>query len=763
MNQRLQIVIRGAVQGVGFRPFIYRLAVEMNLTGWIINSSQGVFIEAEGKKESLENFILRIGNEKPPISYIQSFEYSYLDPIGYTSFEIKQSRDSGKVSALILPDIATCSDCVAEIFDPNNRRFYYPFTNCTNCGPRFSIIEKLPYDRPNTSMKHFIMCEECLAEYQNPADRRFHAQPNACPKCGPRLELWNQKGEIIADVRQAIIKAVEFILAGKIVAVKGIGGFHLMVDSANDESIKKLRYKKNREEKPFALMFPSMNLINSVCDVSNLESRLLASPEAPIVLLKKKTKADNINIKFSDNIAPKNPYLGIMLPYTPLHHVMMKELKTPVIATSGNYSDEPICTDEFEALKRLKTVADYFLVHNRKIIRHVDDSIARILNNREFITRRARGYAPLPVQIRNAKDVPLLAVGAHQKNSIALKTGNDVFISQHIGDLETPEAFSSFKNVIKDFENIYDSKVETLVADLHPDYSSTRFATETKKNIIHIQHHFAHIMSCMAENQLQDNVLGISWDGSGFGTDDTIWGGEFLLVEKGSFKRIATFRNFKLPGGDRAIKEPRRVALSLMKEIFGSDISSYKNFQWYKSFPRGDANILEQMILKNVNTPSTSSVGRLFDGVASIVGIKNIVSFEGQAAMELEFSLDGVQTDEYYPWKIHERKDRFPNYIIDWEPIIKGIVMDLKRKIPIPFVSAKFHNTLVETILDVATRAGESKIVLSGGCFQNVYLAERAVLKLREKGFKPYWHQRIPTNDGGIALGQIMAAQFTDV
>jgi hydrogenase maturation protein HypF len=766
MNQRLQIVIRGAVQGVGFRPFIYRIATDMMLNGWVLNSTQGVFIEVEGVRESLERFILRVEQEKPPRSFIQSFEYSYLDPIGFTTFEIKKSKDSSEISALILPDIAVCPDCIEEIFDPNNRRYHYPFTNCTNCGPRFSIIEKLPYDRQNTSMKKFKMCTDCLREYEDPLNRRFHAQPNACPKCGPHLELWDESGKKISNDHDAMQKAVEQILSGKIVAIKGIGGFHLMVDARNDSAILRLRERKHREEKPFALMYPSMKIVKQDCEVSNFEERMLCSPESPIVLLKRKRQTANLRSSIEhitsnivSSVAPNNPYLGVMLPYTPLHHLLMMEIKIPVIATSGNLSDEPICTDENEAVKRLHGIADYFLVHNRMIVRHVDDSIARILGGRESIIRRARGYAPLPIHSKSVDGTPLLAVGAHLKNSIALKTGENIFICQHIGDLETPEAFSAFEKVIQDFKNLYKAKPTSIVSDLHPEYISTDYAKKSGMKLTQIQHHLAHVMSCIAENQIDGNVLGVSWDGAGFGTDGTIWGGEFLLVKNSSFERIATFRKFKLLGGDRAVKEPRRIALSIVREIFKDGDQTFENCDWFKSFSTDEIKILEQMLRNGVQSPSTSSVGRLFDGVASLLGIRNFVSFEGQAAIELEFATHGVNTDEYYNWKIEENKIDHPKFVINWEVMIKEILLDIERKESIPVISTRFHNSLVEIIVDIAKRVGETKVVLSGGCFQNVYLTERIVRRLREEGFQPYWHQRIPTNDGGIALGQIWAAQ----
>jgi hydrogenase maturation protein HypF len=528
--KRIKIKIQGAVQGVGFRPFIYRLAAELQLKGWVINSSQGVFIEAEGNLPELESFLVRIYKEKPPQAFIQSLEHSLLDPAGYRKFEIRQSEETGKKTALVLPDIATCPDCLREIFDPGDRRYYYPFTNCTNCGPRFSIIEALPYDRLNTTMKKFPMCERCRSEYENPADRRFHAQPNACPDCGPQLEFWDNAGNVIASRQDALLSSVQVIREGKIVAIKGLGGFHLMVDAANPEAVQRLRLRKRREEKPFALMFPSLEDIKQHCFVSNLEERLLLSAESPIVLLQRRQQSQIRNPKseIAEGVVPGNPYLGVLLPYTPLHYILMDELGFPVVATSGNISDEPICFEEHEALKRLGDIADFFMVHNRPIIRHVDDSIARIMAGRELIIRRARGYAPLPITLKNSLP-PTLAVGAHLKNTVAMAVKNQVFISQHIGDLETEASYRAFREVIDSFSRLYETEPVSVVCDGHPDYLSTQYARERGLPLTTVQHHYAHILSCMAENELEPPVLGISWDGTGYGSDGTIWGGRHHL------------------------------------------------------------------------------------------------------------------------------------------------------------------------------------------------------------------------------------------
>ncbi len=830
---RLKLTVRGAVQGVGFRPFVFRLATGLGLAGWVNNSPQGVFIEVEGPRAELGKFLLRLETEKPPRSFIQRLEASWLDLVGYSAFEIRPSETGGNKTALVLPDIATCPDCLREIFDPKNRRHHYPFTNCTHCGPRFSIIESLPYDRANTSMKAFTMCPQCRAEYDDPRDRRFHAQPNACPVCGPRLELWKVGQASCLSMtgwkpvppslprdHDALLAAAQAIREGKIVAAKGLGGFHLMADARNDKAVQLLRERKHREEKPFALMFPSLESIKTECEVSPLEERLLRSPEAPIVLLRRLRQSQTSNLKsqIAEGAAPGNPCLGVMLPYTPLHHLLLAELNFPVIATSGNLSDEPICTDEREALERLGGIADVFLVHNRPIVRHVDDSMVRVMLAREMVLRRARGYAPLPIQlriadcglrnekggdantkseIRNPKSEIVLAVGAHLKNAVALSVGNQVFISQHIGDLETEQAHAAFRRVIADFEKLYDARPQIIAADLHPDYLSTRFALERRpparhepKNagdqhavpeagapiVMQVQHHIAHVLSCMAENEIAPPALGVSWDGTGYGTDGTIWGGEFFLVTDESIERIAHLRPFRLPGGDKAVKEPRRAALGLVHELscVQSNLLTQVHQKVARAFSSRELATLKTMLAKNLNSPVTTSMGRLFDAVASLINLRQQIRFEGQAAMELEFALDGVETDEAYPLPIADcrlpienaggnaidasRITHHASRILDWSPMIEAILADVKNGIPVGAISAKFHNALAEGIVAVAKRAGQNRVVLSGGCFQNRYLTERAVRRLQAEGFRPYWHQRVPPNDGGIALGQVVAA-----
>lgn len=726
----------------------------MGLTGSVRNSSQGVFIEVEGEQALLDSFLLRIEREKPELSSIQSLEFSILDPVFSRGFEIGPSAAAGETNALILPDIATCDACAREIMDPSNRRYRYPFTNCTRCGPRFTIIESLPYDRPNTSMKSFEMCPRCRAEYEDPADRRFHAQPNACPVCGPRLELEDSSGRTVAEDGGALEAAAGAVLEGKVVAVKGLGGFHLIADATRAGSVETLRQRKHREEKPFALMFPSLDAVRAECLVSPLEERVLRSPQSPIVLLARRT---DLPSALPEGVAPGNPFLGVMLPYTPLHHLLMHAIGRPVIATSGNLADEPICIDEAEALGRLEGIADLFLVHDRPIVRHADDSIVRIVLGRELVLRRARGYAPLPLRPHGIVS-DILAVGGHLKNTIAVSVGGNVFLSQHIGDLETAQSTAAFRGAIESFLRLYPMRPRWIAADRHPDYASSRYARTAGIPLIEIQHHHAHVAACMAENELEGDVLGVCWDGTGYGEDGAVWGGEFLRTEGTGFARVAAMRRFRLPGGDRAVREPRRSALGVLYEILGDAVFGETGLAPVRAFSAAELPVLGTMLLRGIHSPWTTSAGRLFDAVASLAGLRQRLRFEGQAAMELEFAAEGTGADAY-PFGIldPERPGGGP-LGVDWEPLIRAVIADVRASAPPAKISGRFHNALADIIVAVARRVGAPCIALTGGCFQNKILLERAVGRLREEGFRPYWHQRIPPNDGGIALGQIAAA-----
>jgi hydrogenase maturation protein HypF len=752
--ERQRLLVQGAVQGVGFRPFIYRLAAEIGIQGWVSNSAQGVLIEAEAARPQLDTFVAQIEAQKPPHSSIQRIVVEPIPAIGmpdHSKFEIRESSGTGSRSAIILPDLGTCPDCLREMLDPSDRRYRYPFTNCTHCGPRYSIIKSLPYDRPNTTMHSFVMCKECRAEYEDPMDRRFHAQPTACPTCGPQLRLWDSKGEEIALRDDALCAAAEAIRQGDVVALKGMGGFQLLVDARNPEAVQQLRERKNRPDKPFAIMVGTIAQVKALCEVSGLEECLLSSSEAPIVLLR------NLNHELlCSEIAPNNPNLGVMLPYTPLHHLLMNELGFPVVATSGNLAGEPICTDEQEALTRLNGIADVFLVHDRPIARPVDDSVVRVMAGTECVLRRARGYAPLPIELTESMPV-MIASGAHLKNTVAMSIGAQVFLSQHIGDLETPEAVSTFQQVLKDLQGLYDQPAEMIACDLHPDYRSTHLAQELAEQIerpsIQVQHHYAHVLACMAEHKLEAPVLGVAWDGTGYGTDGTIWGGEFLTIDDRSFERSAYLRPFRLIGGESAIREPRRIALGLLLDLYGTRLPDVSQL----GFSSSELDILKTAFTKKINAPQTSSIGRLFDAVSALIGLRQEVSFEGEAAMQLEFACEGITTRRSYHPNMARQQAGWN--MLNWGPMIEGILADLSVGVSRAEIAAAFHNTLVEMIVRVATQQQIEQVVLSGGCFQNKRLLEGSIIRLQEAGFRPFWSQKIPSNDGGIALGQIMAAQ----
>ncbi len=700
-HRRLHITLAGTVQGTGFRPFLFRLATELNLTGWVRNSSAGLTVEVEG--ERTHEFLQRLDSGMPAAAVVLSREVSELAPAGYSHFEIRSSDDSDVKATGILPDLATCPECLAELGDPDGRRGGYAFTNCTLCGPRYTIVRDIPYDRPNTTMAAFIMCEQCRSEYGNPRDRRFHAQPIACPACGPKLD-----------------GAIPSLAGGRIVALKGIGGFQLLVDGRDEQAVERLRRLKHRDEKPFALMLPDAAAVRAVCKVSEQEEALLRSAAAPIVLLRPK-EANGI----APSVAKSSPYLGVMLPCSPLHHLLMQANPFPVVATSGNRSDEPIATANDEARVRLAGIADEFLTHDRAIARACDDSVARISRGHAMVLRRARGYAPLPVPAGRELP-PVLAVGAHLKNTVAIAIGRQVYLSQHIGDLDTLEARQSFERAIDDLCRLYSFAPEAVVCDLHPDYASTIWARQSGLPLIAVQHHHAHAAACAAENDVRGTYLAVIWDGTGYGLDGTIWGGEFFLCEAGRFERIAHLRPFQLPGGEAAIREGWRAAAALTGD--------------------GPATLL-RMMERGLHSPQTTSVGRLFDAVASLCGVARESHFEGQAAMLLEREIGSLETRESYP---------LPDG--DWRPLIDALLEDVHSSIPRARIAARFHNALAGWIVDVAERSTAGQVVLSGGCFQNRYLEERAVELLEAKGIRVFTHQRVPPNDGGIALGQAILA-----
>lgn len=740
---RRQVRVEGAVQGVGFRPFVYRLAGELGVVGWVENTPQGVTIEVEAAPDALDVFVTRLQTELPPHASINRIESHQIPALAEQRFVIRESTLTGIVTAGILPDLATCPECLREINDPDNRRYRYPFTNCTHCGPRFSIVEGLPYDRANTTMRGFVMCEACRTEYENPLDRRFHAQPNACPVCGPQLRLWDAFGQELAVCDDALSTAAQLIVNGLIVAVKGLGGFHLIVDARREEAVERLRERKHRYEKPFAVMCPSLEYIRRLCFVSCAEQDELLSAAASIVLLRSRGG------EIAPNVAPDNPYLGVMLPYTPLHHLLMGELGFPVVATSGNVSGEPIVTDNAEALETLHGIADAFLLHDRPIARPVDDSVVMVVEEAPVMLRRSRGYAPAAFECDTGGHT-IIATGAHQKNVVAVAHGGSITLSQHIGDMDTLPVQEVFAHALADLQLVYRAEPTIAACDLHPDYPSTRYAYRTNLPVFPIQHHYAHAFACMAEHRLRGAALAVVWDGTGYGVDGTVWGGEFLRVDEHGCQRMASLRPFRLPGGDRCAREPRRCALGVLYELYG------RNFpREALDFTAQELEILTTALEHGVNAPMTSSMGRLFDAVAALIGLRQRCSFEGQAAMVLEFLQDPLETDKWYPFDMTPvtHPNRAIERCLDWGPMMAALLNDQSSE---AVISAKFHNTLAAMIKAIALEIGEQNVILTGGCFQNRTLLEKAIRVLREAGFTPYWPQHYPPNDGGIAFGQIV-------
>ena len=803
-DRRLVIEVRGVVQGVGFRPFVFGLARRLNLGGSVRNEADVVRIEAQGPSAVLDVFLHSLRSEAPAQSKIDTvdvFEAECLEQadgalagrtIAGRAFEILASAENSSPRPTIPADLATCPDCLAEIRDSGQRRRHYAFTNCTHCGPRWSIISGLPYDRPRTSMAPFAMCRGCRGEYDDPADRRFHAQPIACPACGPRPRLLDPGGQliaesdgVIAETDRAMQAAAEMVRGGRIVAIKGLGGFQLVVDATSPSAVARLRARKHRRDKPLAVMAATVDAAKLYCEVSDEERRLLESAAASIVLLRKKnanngprdSEADKIAPGMAPGVAPDNPFLGIMLPCTPLHHLLLELIGRPIVCTSGNFSEEPMATTTAEAVARLGTIADGLLVHDRAIVRPVDDSVARIDGTAVQILRRARGYAPLPIEICRAEDddsaaatIPtVLAVGGHLKNTVALKLGRQVVVGSHVGDLDNIESVEVHRRAIDDLLGFFRVKPDIVACDLHPDYASSghaeALAERWRAPLVRVQHHHAHVAACIAEHGLSGPVLGLAWDGSGYGVDKTIWGGEALLYspEIGSqnntmgFTRIAHLRIFGLPGGDRAVRRPRRSALGALFELDAGE-AARRGSHWFEP---AQLNPLLTMLERGSHCPKTSSMGRLFDAVAALCGVPKLrggepmaeISFEGQAAMALEFAADNEHADAYeFPLS-----DGQPA-VADWAPAIRGIIADLADGVPVGIISVRFHNGLAELALSIARRAGCSQVALSGGCFQNGFLSSRVRTRLSQAGFNVYTHRMVPPGDGGISLGQAFIA-----
>jgi hydrogenase maturation protein HypF len=856
-SRRLAITVRGVVQGVGFRPFVYNTARALALGGWVLNDADMVRIEVEGPQKSLDAFLDALRRRPPPQARVEAVEEREIPAAAVggreagPAFVIRSSESRASPRPTIPADLATCDACLAEIFDPAQRRYRYPFTNCTHCGPRWSIIERLPYDRPRTAMAGFPMCPECRAEYENPADRRFHAQPIACPRCGPRLQLLDAKGQEVAVGEAAMTAAIEALLAGQIVAIKGLGGFQLLVDATNAEAVARLRRRKHRPDRPFAVMLSTLDQARSYCRVSDEEARWLVSATSPIVLLRRSGQCEAAsesagqwpvasghsnpqslipNPSVVPGVAPGNPYLGVMLPYTPLHHLLMAALGRPIVCTSGNLSDEPMAVTIDDARRRLGSIADLLLTHDRPIVRPVDDSIVRVGPDGAQVLRRARGFAPRPIRVsRPSGPTPtILAVGGHLKNTVALLLGgrandecgmmNDeskpaihpssfilhpssspfrpasptprpqsarsnpqslipnpssppnVVLSAHVGDLDSVLSVEVFRRAIDDLVGFFEATPDAVACDLHPDYASTRHAEQLAARwdvpLVRVQHHHAHVAACMAERGLGGPVLGFSWDGTGYGPDGTVWGGEVLFCEGSQFRRVAHLRTFPLPGGDQAMHEPRRSALGLLFELFGRGAAKHVA-GWFRP---AELEGLLSMLEGKVHSPRTSSIGRLFDAVAALCGLPPVISFEGQAAMSLEYLADEAVA-EAYPIAISNcgagvspalSSQDDCSTTIDWAPLIEGILADRAAGVPASRISARFHNALAAAAVAVAKAVeashGRLPIVLTGGCFQNALLTARARAGLSAAGCSVYTHKQVPPGDGGIALGQAFVA-----
>ena len=751
-----RISVRGVVQGVGFRPFIFRLAHEHNLAGWVRNTSGEVNIEVEGDEEGVRLFLNDLESKSPPMARIEQVTSAFYPPEGLVDFVIRDSLAQENEYQLVSPDIATCQDCKSELLSPEDRRYRYPFTNCTNCGPRFTIIEDIPYDRPKTTMRHFTMCPDCQREYDDPFDRRFHAQPNACPRCGPTLTLTDQDGNIVPS-DDPIKTACELLSNGSILAIKGLGGFLLACDATDAEAIRGLRARKRRPSKPLAVMLSTIDEIVNHCIVSPEEEALLASPESPIVLLRWKESSD-----VSKEAAPAIKYLGVMLPYTPLHHVLLREANLPLVMTSGNLSEEPIARDNDEALRRLKGIADYFLLHNRDIRSRYDDSVYFVEEGKRRALRRARGYAPYPIFL-SSHSRQILACGAQEKNTFCLTKDDHAFVSQHIGDMDNEETLEHFEDTIELYQKLFRIKPEAIACDMHPEYLATKYALELKEkhpelDLVQVQHHHAHIASCLAENGVERPVIGVAFDGTGYGPDGTIWGGEFLVADLKKFQRMGHFEYVPIPGGEAAIRKPYRMALGYVLSLCGEDVC--KKIPSLNKIDLIQFQIIQDQVERGINSPLTSSSGRLFDAIAALAGVRGEVDYEAQAAIELEMlSPDDTHDSGSYPFSIVNQDGMS---IVKLGQLLATVIEDVKGDAPPSLISAKFHNTICQAIVQmchlVSERTGLKEVALSGGVFQNRLLLRLTDNALRQEGFTVLTHSLVPPNDGGISLGQAVIA-----
>lgn len=747
---RKYIIVEGIVQGVGFRPFIYNIAVKNQLKGWVKNTSEGVYIDIEGKEKDINKLLEELKNNPPPLSQIEKITVTKKDIGQFNTFTIKNSKGVEKPMTQISPDIATCKECEEEIIDTNNRRFKYPFTNCTNCGPRYSIIKELPYDRVMTTMADFKMCSKCLEEYKNPSNRRFHAQPNACSKCGPKIWLENSKGKKIESI-QPIEDTLRFIKEGRILAIKGLGGFHLVCNGKDEKAVEKLRVRKSRPKKPFAVMMKNLEIVKKYCDVNKEEEEILTGIRKPILLLHRK------NELLSQSIAPNNREIGVMLPYTPLHYQLFDKDIEILIMTSGNISGLPIEYKNHHAREKLSKVVDYYLMHNREIHLSVDDSVARVILDNKQLIRRSRGYAPTPFKL-NA-NLEILACGSNLKNTISIAKNGNGFLSQYIGDLDNLETYNNYIKTIEHFKGIYKIEPKVIVHDMHPEFASSHIIQRLEGEKIAVQHHHAHIASCMKENKIVDKVIGIAFDGTGYGDDGKIWGGEFLVCDYSGYERAGHLNYVKMPGKDYAVKEPWRMSISHLYELYGKKISTNK-FDYLDK--RTKKNIIT-MISNNLNCIETSSMGRFFDAISALLGFNGNVSFEGEAAIRLENLINAKEKlyeTKSYNYLIENVEGR---YVINTKGIIEEILYDTENNVSNSVISKKFHNTVVAFSIDMCKQIRKkyrlNKVTLSGGVFQNKIIIEGIYDGLLKEDFQVFIHREIPCNDGGISFGQMAIAE----
>jgi hydrogenase maturation protein HypF len=764
-RERRAITVRGIVQGVGFRPYVYALARGHGLSGTVRNDAEGVRIEVEGAPENLERFVRALEEDPPPLAMVESVDWQPLATLGGREFRIEESREGLRRQTLLSPDVATCDDCLAEVLDPADKRYRYPFTNCTNCGPRFTITRTVPYDRATTTMSGFTMCPDCLREYEDPSDRRFHAQPNACPACGPRLRLLDKFGHLLhAKPDDPILRTARMLRGRAIVAIKGLGGYHLACDPFDERAVRTLRGRKVRQDKPFALMACDLAQVHEICQVSPGEEALLTSPARPIVLLERRE-----NTGVAEGVAPRQSTLGVMLAYTPLHHLLLRDAGIPLVMTSGNTSDEPIAYRDEEALDQLCEIADYFLIHDRMIHMRCDDSVVRTAREIPYPIRRSRGYTPAPLRLAADFRRHTLACGGELKNTFCLARGRHAFMSHHIGDMENYETLRSFREGIEHYSRLFDVSPELVAYDLHPEYLSTKYARELEETGLPaagVQHHHAHVASCLADNErpAEERVIGVALDGTGYGTDGAVWGGEFFEGSlKRGFTRLAHLDYAPLPGGSAAIRQPWRMALAQLISVYGEEDTMKLPLAAVQQAGERSVMLIARLVERKLNTPPTSSAGRLFDAVAALTGVPGTerTTYEGQAAVELELAACGPAS-RGYPFLLRP-KDQ--GWIVETGELIHEVVEDLLAGRATGEISSRFHRTMAEVVAagceKIRGAGGTTAVALSGGTFQNMLLLRQVIKLLEGKGFQVYRHRRVPANDGGLALGQAILADMT--